>query len=467
MDTCIDSADAFNSDATALCLSKTFVRHHDALLPYAVDAIEAIIESSSVPGARPIEYDAYLAAATVLLGDPSLCAKQSLPALRVSCAAALAQIDDDPRRCETLADPLEAMRCVGSYIEIDPGDVGDCRSLGDVDIDDEDMGRVTGADFCLGAAARLNETPGLCREIENVEVRSMCIMGSMMSPPAGWADVGICDEIVGINLNDPDEQYGVTSPEGLREICSVMAAAAAMASPQALAMCEEVEHPTMRDVCFMGAASKQKNGAYCDHIVSEPVRKVCRHAAAEQWSEATQAEADAFVDELLDAIGESDTPDQVAEGHFADAPVCTTLLHEPVDCTLYENRVTLELRGDTGDFRGTGTIVGELPMGRVDGTSWAASPDPCPAMTARARATIRLSGGFTGIFSRDTARGPAEIEWDVEEPPSPVEGVRCGTKTLFDDKGQWEATVHDGAIDGVVDFGGGVEIPFMADLKAE
>jgi hypothetical protein len=67
--------------------------------------------------------------------------------------------------------------CLTYHIETDPGDVGDCRHLGDIGYVAEESGRVTGADFCLGVAARLNDTPGLCREIQHPEVRSVCILG--------------------------------------------------------------------------------------------------------------------------------------------------------------------------------------------------------------------------------------------------------------------------------------------------
>ena len=462
--TCADGYSVFDPHASALCLSKMLVRHHDALLPYSKFVIENA-DAIASPGAdsHPFVAQGALATTAALLGDPGLCAELGLPAMRANCVAAIAQIDDDPRRCEALHDPRDAVFCLAYYIEIDPGDVGDCRRLGDIGIDGEDIGRVTAADPCLGAAARLNDTPGLCREIENPELRSMCILASMMPPPEGWTDFGICDEIVGVNLNDPEEQVGVTSPEGLRELCGTMAALAAIDSPQALSLCDGIEMPVLRDACLAGAANTQKDGSYCDHIASEALRKVCLGALAGVADEGTQAAADAFMDEFLAAIGDYDAPDQVADGHFGDAAICTVLLHEPADCTLTENRITFKLSGDR-DVEGIGTIVAEVPMGRVGGVSWEVPAVQCPVSTAHGE--ITLTGGFAGILSRETMRGRAQVEWRFDPMISPSEGARCGPKTLVGHDGTWEATLRDGSIEGALGFGVTV-IPFVADLKAE
>jgi hypothetical protein len=355
--------------------------------------------------------------------------------------------------------------CLGYYITVDPGDVGDCRRLGDIGIDDKDLGRMTAADLCLAAAAGPNKTPGLCREIENPELRSECILVSMETPPEGWTDISICDEIVGVDLNDPAKQVGFNSPEGLREICRTTVALAAIDSPQALSMCDEIETPVVRDACLLMAAHTQTDGSYCDHIASEVRRKACLDAAAGEWDGGTQAAADAFTHEFLAALGGYDAPDQVAEGHLGDAAVCTELLHEPADCTLRENWITFELRGD-GDVGGIGMIVAEVPMGPVGGTSWDVSAEPCPNATAHGE--ITLTGGFAGIFSRETMRGGVHVEWRFDPLPSPSEEARCGPKTLYAYDGTWGATLRDGSVDGALGFQGGVVvIPFIADLEAE
>jgi len=374
--------------------------------------------------------------AIVSVGDAGGCAMLESSDLRAACASSIAQLRDDASACHALKSPPEIFQCATQYVNLDWEDAPDCAEFLSVNVPDKDWGNASVTDYCLTIAAAKMKWPGMCESIENPEIRSRCIFGIMIQAPEEWTDPSICEDIVGINMNRPEEQKGVTSPEGLREICGMLYALGGLKTENAAERCMAIKNKLLREICLYGAANQKGEKDICADITIKKLRDICDGT---DTTPDTGGEG-SFSQQILAFIEEYDRESGVAMGAL-DPGFCAALTGQ--GCKVVENTISLEFDFMEYDVKGEGQVIYSITH---DGY------EACPPW--RNDMTLTFSGVLAGLID-NTARGDVAIVAKVDgHMVHPTTGECRAFSRDVPMTGTWEGQLSSEQVTGTVSVDG-------------